>query len=216
VQAYNIADGKLLWETALTGGHSAKELYVAEKRIFVSTGDNEFFMLSEQGEILEHHIMQADVYGEMNGVMYVQDNAFRAIEVASGHELWQVDVDRFGFWSSPIFDKGIIFVRTADVKGTIYSIDQSTGEINWKVSQDMYSNLFVANGKIYFISSDGYLVVIDRNSGAELSRVGFSPSGFKLKGDREDYCITGDPTNNVLAVAFGDNNQILGIKIKNP
>jgi len=215
VQAYNIADGKLLWQTSLTGGHSSIDLYFADNKIFVSTSDNEFFILSDQGEILEHRIMQADVYGEMNGVMYVQDNAFRAIEIASGRELWQVVVDRFKFRSSPIFDKEAIFLRTADIKGSIYSLDQGTGKVNWKVSQKMYSNLYLTGEKIYFISSDGYLVTIDRNSGAELSKVRFSSFPSELSTGL-DYCITGDAANNVLAVSFSDNNQILGIRIKNP
>ena len=79
----------------------------------------------------------------------------------------------------------------------------------------MYSNLFLAGEKIYFIGSDGSLVSIDRNSGAEISKVKFSMP-FKVSNPTKSYCITGDPTNHVLVVAFGDNNQMLGLKIKNP
>lgn len=216
VEAYNIVDGALLWETELKGGRAALALYSADEKIFVSAGNDKFFVLNDRGEILEQNSIMADVYGEMNGIMYIQNNAFRAIDVASKRELWQVVVDNYGFRSSPIFDSGSIFLRTQDVKGYIFSIDQRTGKINWKVPQDIYSNLFLANRKIYFLSPHGYLVAIDRNSGAELSRVGFSHIPFILSGDMEDYCITGDPANNILVVDFRDNDQMLGLRIKNP
>jgi outer membrane protein assembly factor BamB len=216
VEAYNTADGMLLWETNLTGGHSAMTLYFTENKIFVSTSDDEYFVLSDQGEIVRHVSPSPMIYMEMNGILYLQNTAFRAFEIASARELWQVQADLDDpFRSPPVFDVGTIFLRTEDIDGFIYSIDQTTGKVNWKVSQKMYSNLFVAGEKIYFIGSDGSLVTIDRNSGAEISKVKFS-TPFKLSDPTESYCITGDPINHVLAVAFGDNNQMLGLKIKKP
>jgi outer membrane protein assembly factor BamB len=211
VEAFNTTDGALLWETELPGGHSASTLYFAENKIFVSTNDNEFFVLNNQGKVLVHVSPAPMIYAEMDGIMYLQNTAFRAFELASARELWQIDAD---FVRPPIFDAGTIFLRTADVEGFIYSIDQHTGKVNWKVSHNMYSNLFVVGRKIYFISLDGYLVAIDRNSGIELSKVKFYSTPFEFSD--QDYCITGDAANSVLAVAFGDNNQILGLKIKNP
>jgi outer membrane protein assembly factor BamB len=215
VEAYNIANGTLLWKTTLPDGHSADTLYFAENKIFVSTNNSEYYVVNDQGEVVRHVFPVDTIYVEMDGILYLQDIAIRAIDMASVRELWRVETDPYDpFRSPPIFDAGTIFARTASFEGFIYSIDQHTGKVNWKMSQNIYSNLFVADGKIYFISLDGYLVSIDRNSGAELSKVKFTSTPFEPR--NQDYCITGDLTNNVLAIAFGDNNQILGIKIKNP
>jgi outer membrane protein assembly factor BamB len=126
-----------------------------------------------------------------------------------------VPVPRLG--DLPIFDDETIFVRTTGSDGYIYSIDQDTGKVNWKVSQNIYSNLFLANKRIYFLSSNGYLVAIDRNTGMELSRVKFTVQ-FALNDPKTsgDYCVNGDPENNVLVLAFRDNSQLLGLRVKKP
>jgi outer membrane protein assembly factor BamB len=217
VQAFDTTDGALVWETDLPGAHSADELYFADNKIFVHTVDNEFFTLTDQGKIIGHTTTSGTtVYVEMDSILYRLDTAIRAINIASEHELWHVNEDTSDpFRSSPIFDAGTIFLRTANVDGSIYSIDQYTGKVNWNVSRKMYSNLFVAGEKIYFISPDGHLVAINRNSGTVLSKATFSTPL-----DSSDYgkanCITGDSTNNTLAVAFIDSNQVLGLKIKKP
>lgn len=215
VEAYSTTDGTLLWQAELTGGHSASNLNFAENKIFVLTNDLEFFILNTQGEIIGHRYPVSNAYLEKNGVFYKADTALRAIEISTERELWQVHVSRLG--NLPIFDDETIFMRTIDSDGYIYSIDQDTGKVNWKVSQNIKSNLFLANKKIYFLSSDGYLVSIDRDTGLELSKVKFTVqfdlNNLKTTGD---YCINGDPENDVLAVAFRDNSQLLGLKIKKP
>jgi hypothetical protein len=65
------------------------------------------------------------------------------------------------------------------------------------------------------VSEDGYLVALDRATGDEISRVKFSPE-IDLNKQHGGYFITGDPTNNILAISFGDNTRIMGLEIKNP
>jgi outer membrane protein assembly factor BamB len=215
IQSYTADNGELGWETNLPLAHSVSEIYFANNKIYAFTSDNMFFILNEQGEILDSRHQIYTTYVEIGNIRYLNENiSLKAVHITTGEELWRVKPgDRFTH--SPIFYDGTIFLRTWAVPSYIYSIDQMTGKINWKVFQDVLSNLTVSEDKIYFISFDGYLVVLDRDSGNEIRKVKFS-SPFDLTRGTDRYFISVDPTNNVLAMSFGDNDQILGVKILNP
>lgn len=214
IQSYNADNGKLRWKTDLPWAHSTSEIYFADNKVYVFTSDNMFFILNEQGEILDSRDETFTTYVEIGNILYFEENiSLKAVDSTTREELWRVKTDD-RFTHSPIFSDGEIFLRTWAVPSYVYSIDQRTGKINWKVSQDVLSNLAVSEDKIYFISFDGYLIVLDRGSGNELAKVKFSPS-FDLTIGTDGYFISVDPTNNVLAVSFADNSQILGVKILN-
>lgn len=215
IQSYNADNGELQWETNLPRAHSTLELYFANQKIYVFTSDNMFFILNEQGEILDSRHETFTTYVEIGNILYLEENiSLKAVDTTTEEELWRVKTDD-RFTHSPIFSDGVIFLRTWSVPSYVYSIDQKTGIVNWKVSQKVLSNLAVSEDKIYFISFDGYLVVLDRYSGDELARIKFSPS-FDLTQGTDGYFISVDPTNHVLAISFADSNQILGVKILDP
>lgn len=214
IQAYNIEDGGLMWQTRLLGGHSVVDIYFAENRLFAYTSDSEFFILNEGGRILDNFSDGLRVFLEMNGILYKEgDFAITAIDSSTKKELWRSEIEDY-YTHSPIFDNGTIILRTRTLPAYIYSIDQYTGKVNWKISEDVLSNLYVSNGEIYFLSSDGCLVALDKTSGSEILRLRFSPA-FDLQEEYGGYFVSGDSDNDVLVVAFGDNTQILGLRIKN-
>jgi outer membrane protein assembly factor BamB len=215
VQSYSIEDGKLLWDTRLPWSHSTTDLYFAENKIFVHTNDSEFFILNGKGEIIDSFSETLRTFLEIDGVLYMKENfSIKAIDFSSKKELWRLELDD-DYGQAPIFDDGTIFLRTWDTPTYLYSIDQSTGKVNWEVTQDVLSNLYVADDKVYFINRDSCLVAIDRFSGNETFKLKFSPA-FDLNKQNSGYVVTGDPTNNVLAISFGDNGQIMGLRIINP
>lgn len=215
IQSYNADNGKLRWKTSLPLAHSTSEIYFANNKVYVFTSDNMFFILNEQGEILDSRHETFITYMEIGNILYLEENiSLKAVDSTTREELWQVRTDD-RFTHSPIFHDGAIFLRTWAIPSYIYSIDQKTGKINWKVSQDVLSNLTISKDDIYFISFDGYLVVLNRYSGNEIGKVKFS-STFDLTRGTNYYYIAADPVNDVLAMSFGDNDQILGVKILNP
>ena len=217
VRSYNIQNGKLLWQTLLPTAHSTSDIYFAENKIFVHTNDAEFYILNDQGEVLDSFSEILDTFLEKDGVLYMSDvSAIKAVDFSSKKELWRLELGMdIGYAYAPIFDNGTIFLNTSDVPAYIYSIDQDTGEVNWKATQGVLSNLYVTEDKIYFLNPDSRLVALDKYSGDELINVKFSPP-FNLSDQSGSYFISGDPTNNILAVYFGDNSQIMGLKIKEP
>jgi outer membrane protein assembly factor BamB len=215
IQAYDADKGALTWETSLPQAHSTTELYSSGDKIFVFTGNNKFFVLDAQGNIENTRNEAFRTFLEDDGKVYKNRNNFlEATEISSQKVVWSVKI-RDRFTHSPIFYDGTIYLRTWASPTFIYSIDEATGNVNWIMSQDILSNLCVLRDKIYFLASDSSLITIDRFSGSETSRVGFLPK-FDTKIQIGGYFISADPTNNVLAMSFGDNNQILGVKILNP
>ena len=215
VQCYNVENGELLWDTRLPRSHNTAEIYSAENKIFIHSANSKFFILNEDGEILDNFSESFKVFLQIGNVLYMADNlAIKAVDFSSKEELWLLDIGK-RYRLSPIFDDGTIFLSTWVNPADVFSINQYTGEIGWKVSQDVLSNLYIADKKIYFVSYSGHLVTLDRYSGEEISRVMFSPS-FDLEQQNGGYFVTGDPTNSILAIAFGDNTQVTGLKIMNP
>ena len=223
IYANDVENGELLWSKSLPGSHSATSIHFADKKVFVNDVNGSFSMLSEQGEILynSNNLYSLsgeylDRYFELNGVLFMANAplGIKAIEPSSGKELWVVEIDtRYAY--NPVFDEGEIFTTANNDSAEIYSIDQYIGKVNWTVSQNALSNLCVMGDKIYFTNPDGYLVAINRYSGNEVSRVQFSPK-FEIEKQIGSYQIACDKANSVLAVSFGDNTQIMGLKVMNP
>jgi len=213
VGTYDVEDGKLIWKTSLPWAHSITDLYFAENKIFVNTSDSEFFILSEEGGILGNLFSSFPIYLEIDNVRYMNDNlAIKAVDLTSMQELWRVDVGLYD--GAPIFDGGKIFITTWN--NEIYSLDQATGMVNWEISGNMLSNLYIAEDKIYYMSEDYQLVSLDRATGEELSSIKFQPE-FDMSVPRSGgFSIVGDPKNNVIAVSFANSDQIMGIQILNP
>lgn len=215
VHSLDIENGYLLWHTYLPSAHSTSDINFAQKKIFVHTNDSEFYILNDKGEVLDDFRETFRTFLELNGILYMEDVlGIQAIELSSKREVWKLRIgERYTY--APIFDDGEIFLRTRNIPSSICSIDQYTGIINWIVVQDAISNLCLAGDRIYFTSSDGYLVAINRYSSFEVSRVKFSPQ-FDLDKQIGDYLIACDRKNGILAVSFGDNTQIMGLRILNP
>ena len=175
VQAFDANNGEMMWETNLPGAHSASEIYWADGKLCIFTVDNMFFILDEGGNILDERRETFTTYLEMDNILYFDQNfSLKATDTVTRKELWQLKIDD-RFTHSPIFVDGEIFLRTWTTPGFVYSIDQDTGEINWKVSHDVLSNLVISKNKVYFLDFDNYLIALDRNSGNEITKVKFSP-----------------------------------------
>ncbi|HLO18802.1 MAG TPA: PQQ-binding-like beta-propeller repeat protein [Anaerolineales bacterium] len=215
LQTYDADTGDMLWENKLSGAHSVTELYSTTDKLFIFTGNDKFLILDAEGEILEIRSEPYRTFLENNGRLYRNRNSsFELFDTSTQKVVWDVNIeDRFTH--SPVFDNGKIYLRTWAVPTEIYSIDDVTGTVDWKVSYDVVSNLCVLKTRIYFLTLDGNLVAIDRLSGNEVSKVKLSPA-FDHTKQIGGYFVAADSLNNVLAISFGDNAQIMGLKITNP
>lgn len=214
VSMYDPETGKRLWKTHFITGHSVMDVYLIEDEIYVYTNDSEFYVLDLQGKVIKRR------YGVSFRTFFVEDNVayketaftINAKDLNVDNEIWSVDLES-GIEGSPVFDNGTIFLDTKSSKGWFYSIDQLTGNINWKKSYKIISNFVVLDKTILFLDSDGYLMAIDRFSGEEISKIGFTEP-FVLNEYFNGYYLAADRENQILAIYFDDNKQIMGVKIK--
>ncbi len=109
-------------------------MYFSDNKIFVFTNNDLFYILDDQAKILETIRTTDHMFLETNGVLYMESgNSIKAVDIASNNELWHVQLDNI-INHAPIFNKGTIVFDTAASPPTIYSINQSTGDVIWKDS----------------------------------------------------------------------------------
>lgn len=215
IYSYDAKNGNVLWHTRLPGGHSVSDLFFAEDKIFAYTNDFEFFILDSTGKIIDSFSETDRVFLEIENILYMDDlGAIKAIASSTKKELWKVRLkDEYTY--APIFDNGTIYLRTEGGSPSIYSIDQITGTVYWEKTVNIISNLYITDTKIYFIDQNSNLIELDKGTGDDISNIKISPSidTYKLN---KNFFVSGDAANNLLALYFGDGNQIICLKILNP
>ena len=213
--SYDVKNGEVLWSTRLPQAQSTSEIYLAENKIFIHTNDFQWFVLDEDGGIIDSRSETNRTFLKISDVLYMEDvYAIKAIDYSSQKELWQLDLGA-SYTNSPIFDGDTIYLKTVGDTAFIYSINRHTGSVNWKMSEVVLSNLYLMGDKMYFINGDNKLTVLDKLSGNEILNAKISPS-LDLNEPNGSYFVSGDSTNKILALYFGDNDQLVGLKIKSP
>jgi len=148
------------------------------------------------------------------------DSGILALETKTGNLIWQTNIEG-AYYTGPYFLEDNIYLRTGSsvIPGSVYAIDKISGEILWKNDANAISNLCSLGNNLYFLTLDGYLMVLDRETGLEVAKLEFSPHPFILPTPEwrlGGYYVTSDPTNNIIAVSLGDSYQLFALKINNP
>ena len=118
----------------------------------MDTNNDLFFVLNAQGNILKTVHTSDRMFLEKDNVLYMEKfPSIAATDINSKNELWQVELGHL-IDHAPIFDEGTIFLDTQSNPNTIYSVDQVSGKVNWKVNQSVLSNMYVSGDRIYFIN----------------------------------------------------------------
>ncbi|MDP1563924.1 MAG: PQQ-binding-like beta-propeller repeat protein [Pirellulaceae bacterium] len=159
--AYDLADGKLIWEKAVPAklpeedsirdhGFAASSVAVDSDRIYVFFGKSGVFAFDHDG----HQVWQADVGSQTNGwgsaaspVLYndlvlinasVESESVVALDRQTGKERWRAGEIREA-WNTPLIvtaDSGReeLVVPTA---GTVFAFDPSSGKTLWSCKTDI-------------------------------------------------------------------------------
>jgi outer membrane protein assembly factor BamB len=141
LRAYSINNGKEIWNIK-----TENSLIRTQKKLSMVIVDKKIYFNNSLGDIT-------------------------SVDIDSGELIWQSPTQ-----SSLVYDEGF-FLKTSDIiadKNTLYfsnnknqffSIDINTGTLNWK--QNVNSNLrpTLIDNYIFTISLEGYLIIIEKNSG---------------------------------------------------
>lgn len=154
-----------------------------------------------------------------NGIMYFVDTeAYKAKDIETQSILWENSVND-AFTAHPLFTHDMIILLTR--MGSIYSLDKGTGKLLWKLDENVISNIAVNKSDLYFVTNDGYLKMLDMNSGQEIAKLEFVPASFEPNSPPSGniigaYDLWVDSQNDIAVVSFGDSCQLMAIKLQTP
>ena len=84
----------------------------------------------------------------------------------------------------------------------------------------MISNVATDESHLYFFTNDGYLTILDINTGQRIERLEFSSASYELNSPPSGniigaYNLWVDSQNDIVVVSFGDSCQLMALKIQN-
>ena len=163
-----------------------------------------------------------------------------AVDLTKGNLLWQLPTQSTSIYESAfsletsdiIADKNSLFF--SNNKNQIFSVDINTGTFNWINKVNSNNRPSVVDNYLFTISLEGYLIVIDKNSGNIIrvtdifnhfpfkKRSKIRPEGFIL-GSNKIYLSTNNGRLLVIDISSGkiisklkiDNEKILRPLISN-
>ena len=203
LRAYSVKEGKEIWKI-----RTKNTLIRSQKKLSMVIIKGKVFFNNYSGDI-------------------------SAVDIESGELLWQTPTQ-----SNLVTDKGFL-LKTSDIiadnerlyfsnnKNQFFSLDMQTGNLNWM--QQINSNLrpTLIDSYIFTVSLQGYLIVIEKNSGNIIritdvfknfkikKRKKIKPTGFII--GRDKVYLTTDHgrllvidvvTGKVLSIMKIDNNKI--------
>lgn len=179
-----------------TGGSVVSSPAVADGTIYVGSTDGNLYALAlDSGAAkwkFDAHSRVVSSPAVSNGLVYfaAYDGNFYALEVATGQLKWKFQTggerryagthlhgtqpvaetmpDPFDFFlSSPAVWNGAVFFGSGD--GNIYSLNASTGVLNWKFKTGdvVHASPAIADGSLFIGSWDSYFYALDAATGKE-------------------------------------------------
>ncbi len=150
-----------------------------------------------------------------NSVFYLHDvEGLKAEDVNTQKVLWKYAID---VSTTPLFADNVIIIPTSS--NNIYILDKATGGLIAKVyAPHIISNLAQDTTRIYFLTEDGGLEVVDKTNGQVIQKISLSPVPFLLAEPGKivgKYNIWVDSQNKVIVASFGASCQLVALKLTN-
>jgi outer membrane protein assembly factor BamB len=225
--ALDINTGELLWSKNNAAPFNS-QLKVYKDKLFVIDFANTLraYSINNGNEIWSIKTQNSFIRSQKNLSMVVVDDKIYfnnflgdiiAVEIKSGEMLWQTPTQ-----SSLGYD-GNLLLKTSDIiadKDTLYfsnnknqffSFDIQTGTLNWQ--QKINSNLrpTLIDNYIFTVSLDGYLIVIEKNSG-NIIRITDAFKNFKIK-KRKKIKPTGFIVGNNNVYLTTDHGRLIVLNV---
>jgi outer membrane protein assembly factor BamB len=220
IHAYNITNGENIGNVDLPYSGTLMSIGFHKGKIFAYSSNGTFFVLDNNGQVQKS--MGPNIYPVPyivdDDITYASKNGLVALDTITGEVLWKANTDGTSY-TGPLFLDDAIYVRTGSsvIPGNVYAINRNNGEILWKNNAKAISNPCPLGSNLYFLTWDGYLMVVDRISGQEVAKLEFSSYPFLLPTagvNSGGYYVAADPENNVVFISLGDSYQLFALEIK--
>ena len=226
--ALNLNDGQLLWsKNSLAPFNSQIKIY--QDKFFLIDFSNTLRCISiKSGEEIwniktENSLIRSQKKLSMvivNDFLYFSNSIgdISAVNIDKGELMWQLPTQNsliyesaFSLETSDLITDGISLFFSNN-KNQFFSIDIDTGSFNWENKINSYLRPSLVGNYLFTVSLDGYLVVIEKNTG-NIIRVTDVFRNFKMK-KRKDINPVGFIIGLKNIYLTTDNGRILIIDIK--
>ncbi len=140
-----------------------------------------------------------------------------AMDIMTGDTLWESNFDMF---LPPLFNSGVLVMRTGENIGEAIGVDGLTGETIWEY-HSVVSNVIVANSAAYFLVvgtgpwgvdavQEAQLLVVDIGTGSLVGDLSFEPSEIRANYGNYEYIVS--VHNNNIYVYLGDGRQLFCLR----
>ena len=215
--ALDINTGKLLWSKKNTAPFNS-QIKIYKNKFFVIDFENtlkahlikngtEVFNLKTQDSLIRSQKKLSMVIVKEKIYFNNSLGDISAVDIASGELIWQSPTQ-----SNLVYDSGF-FLKTSDIvanhgklyfsnnQNQFFSLDMQTGSLNWQQKINSSLRPTVINDYIFTVTLEGYLAVIEKNSGNIIritdifqqfkskKRIKIKPTGF-IVGSENIYIAT--------------------------
>jgi outer membrane protein assembly factor BamB len=152
-------------------------------------------------------------------ILYLNElGTYKAKDTETQSILWEYSLNE-ATHVHPLITENMIIISAE--RGSIYGLDKSTGNLLWKLDEHVISNVASNKSQLYFLTTDGFLKVLDVNSGQEITKLEFTPTSFEPNSPPSGniigaYDIWVDSQNEIIVVSFGDSCQLMAFKLGIP
>lgn len=179
--ALNSMDGELLWSIY------SKSAFITQPRVY----DNKVFVLDSKNKLTCYSIIDGKLIWSINtansfinsdnkATILIKNNTLffnnslgdiMAVDVDAGILKWQISTQNSLLFENIIKFKNSTLVATdssiifSNNKNLFYSLDQKSGQFNWKQEINSITKPFVIENVIITISNEGYLFYINHKTG---------------------------------------------------
>ena len=179
--ALNIKTGDLLWSKDNTAPFNSQIKIYKDKffvidfentlRAYSIKNGNEIWNIKTQNSLIRSQKKLSIAINDKNIFFNNSLGDISAVNISTGELIWQTPTQ-----SSLVYDEGF-FLQNSDIvinqdslyfsnnKNQFFSIDIKTGILNWKQKVNSHLTPTIVDNYIFTISLEGYLIVIDKNSG---------------------------------------------------
>jgi outer membrane protein assembly factor BamB/predicted MPP superfamily phosphohydrolase len=216
IQALDKQTGTKQWKYQ-TRGPIFSSPATSINRIIMGSADGNIYCLNKNGKLLWKFATEGPVLGApfiQNNIVYIggSDSNFRAINIATGKQLWAFKGLEGPVVSQPVINNDVVIFGAWD--RNLYALDKNSGTLLWKWNNGSpvrnYSPASVIpvikDDVVYIAAPDRFLTAIDIKTGMALWRT--KESGVRESiGISEDGRFVYGKTMNDTIVAFATNKE---------
>ncbi len=217
----DLVNGKERWKfSARAAIFSKPKLYNGV--IYFLSGDNKLYDLNaETGEKLWHYsridTANINVRGGSTPAAYgnrvyvgFSDGYLLALNRADGGVVWERQINtsiRFrDVDASPVIDEKRIYISGYD--DSLYALSLEDGQIIWKIKEGGYTSVLIDGSRIFYSTSNGKLLCIDKASGKVQWQYKFNDSVGTKPASLKELLVVGE-SNGSLLFLTKDNAKLI-------